>query len=83
MWTTGALDGLVRPDGCVRARSWFPVQPRPDALRYGIASLGVDLVGAGGGIFSPYLTYSRSHGRGIDFPKFFGTEVGFGIALLP
>jgi hypothetical protein len=43
----------------------------------------VDLVGTGGSILSPYLMYSSSHGRGIDFPKFFGTELGFGIMLLP
>jgi hypothetical protein len=52
-------------------------------LRYAIVHLGVDLVGAGGGIFSPYVEYSSSHGRGIDFPKFAGSEIGFGIVLMP
>ncbi len=52
-------------------------------LRYEIVHLGVDLVSPGGGIWSPYLAYSRSHGRGIDFPRFFGSEIGFGITLLP
>ena len=52
-------------------------------LRYEIVHLGVDLVSAGGGIWSPYLSYSSSHGRGIDFPRFYGSEIGFGIALLP
>lgn len=52
-------------------------------LLYEIVHLGVDLVGRSGGICSPYLSYSRSHGRGIDFPQFFGSEIGFGITLLP
>jgi hypothetical protein len=52
-------------------------------LRYAIVHLGVDLVSPGGGIWSPYLSYSNSHGRGIDFPRFFGREIGFGIALMP
>jgi hypothetical protein len=52
-------------------------------LRYAIVSLGVDLVSARGAIMSPYVTYSNSHGRGIDFPKFFGSELGFGFVLLP
>jgi hypothetical protein len=52
-------------------------------LRYEIVHLGVDLVSSGGGIWSPYLSYSSSHGRGIDFPRFFGSEIGFGIALMP
>lgn len=52
-------------------------------LRYGVVNLGVDLAGAGGAIMSPYVTYSRSHGRGIDFPRFFGSELGFGFVLMP
>jgi hypothetical protein len=52
-------------------------------LLYEIVHLGVDLVSAGGGICSPYLSYSRSHGRGIDFPRFYGSEIGFGITLMP
>ena len=52
-------------------------------LRYTIINLGVDLRNAGGAIMSPYLTYSASHGRGIDFPRYFGPEFGFGFILLP
>ena len=52
-------------------------------LRYTVVNLGVDLVSASGAVMSPYVTYSRSHGRGIDFPKFFGSELGFGFILLP
>lgn len=52
-------------------------------LRYTIVNLGLDMVSAGGAIVSPYVTYSRSHGRGIDFPRFFGSELGFGFTLLP
>jgi hypothetical protein len=53
------------------------------ALRYTIVNLGVDLVSAGGAIMSPYVTYLNSHGRGIEFPKFFGSELGFGFICLP
>jgi hypothetical protein len=52
-------------------------------LRYEIVHLGVDLVSRGGAVFSPFLTYSASHGRGIDFPRFYGPEVGFGLAIMP
>jgi len=52
-------------------------------LRYTVVNLGVDLVSAGGAVMSPYVTYSNSHGRGIDFPRFFGSELGFGFILLP
>lgn len=52
-------------------------------LRYAILNLGVDLVGKGGTMVSPFFTYSRSHGRGVDFPRFFGPEAGFGLAVLP
>lgn len=52
-------------------------------LRYTVAHLGVDLVGAGGAVVSPYMTYSSSHGRGVDFPRFFGSELGFGLTFLP
>jgi hypothetical protein len=52
-------------------------------LRYEIVHLGVDLVSAGGGICSPYVSYSSSNGRGIDFPRFFGSEIGFGLTLMP
>jgi hypothetical protein len=52
-------------------------------LRYEIVHLGVDLVSAGGGIWSTYVSYSSSHGRGIDFPRFSGSEIGFGITLMP
>jgi hypothetical protein len=52
-------------------------------LRYEIVHLGVDLVSAGGGICSPYVAYSSSNGRGIDFPRFAGSEIGFGITLMP
>lgn len=52
-------------------------------LRYTIVNLGVDLVSAGGSIMSPYVTYSSSHGRGVDFPKFFANELGFGFILMP
>lgn len=54
-----------------------------EPLRYAIVSLGVDLVSRSGAIFSPFVTCSRSHGRGVDFPRFFGPELGFGFALLP
>jgi hypothetical protein len=54
-----------------------------EPLRYEIVSLGVDLASAGGALFSPFVTYSCSHGRGVDFPRFYGPEVGFGIAILP
>lgn len=52
-------------------------------LRYAIVNLGVDLVSRSGSIVSLFASYSRSHGRGVDFPRFFGPEGGFGIALLP
>lgn len=51
-------------------------------LRYSILNLGVDFVGASGTIMSPYVAYSNSHGRGIDFPKFHGSEIGFGLMWL-
>ncbi|MFT3771054.1 MAG: hypothetical protein QM820_37035 [Minicystis sp.] len=54
-----------------------------EPLRYAIVNLGVDLVSRNGAIVSPFFTYSRSHGRGVDFPRFFGPEAGFGLALLP
>jgi hypothetical protein len=54
-----------------------------EPLRYAIVNLGVDLVSRSGAIFSPSLTYSRSYGRGVDFPRFFGPEVGVGFTLLP
>ena len=53
------------------------------ALRYQIVNLGVDLVSRSGSIVSLFATYSRSHGRGVDFPRFFGPEAGVGMALLP
>lgn len=52
-------------------------------LRYETVHLGVDLVSRGGAVCSPFLSYSASHGRGVDFPRFYGPEVGFGIAILP
>ena len=73
---------LVDNDFVARAQGFgFGLDRTP--LRYQIVNLGVDLVSAGGGIVSPYLSCSRSHGRGVDFPRFFGTELGVGITLLP
>lgn len=73
---------LLANDFVARAHGFrFGLDRTP--LRYAIVHLGVDLVSASGGIWSPYLSYSSSNGRGIDFPKFFGNEIGFGIALMP
>jgi hypothetical protein len=54
-----------------------------EPLRYAIVNLGVDLVSRTGAILSPFVTCSRSHGRGVDFPRFFGPEVGVGLTILP
>jgi hypothetical protein len=51
-------------------------------LRYAIVNVGVDLVGSSGTIMSPYVAYSHSHGRGIDFPRFYGSEIGGGLMWL-
>ncbi|MEP7123291.1 MAG: hypothetical protein ABJE95_20350 [Byssovorax sp.] len=73
---------LIKNDFVARERGFQSALDRTP-LRYAIVNVGVDLVGSGGGIFSPYLSYSRSNGRGVDFPRFFGSEVGFGITLMP
>ena len=73
---------LVRNDFSARAEG-FDFGAEREPLRYAIVHLGVDLVGRSGTIVSPYFTYSRSHGRGVDFPRFFGPEAGFGLTLLP
>jgi hypothetical protein len=90
--TVRATDG-VRPfasgyyeivtDGFVAKDHGFAFGLDRAPLLYEIVSLGVDLVSANGAVFSPFVTYSRSNGRGVDFPRFFGPEVGFGIAILP
>lgn len=51
-------------------------------LRYALVNVGVDLVGTSGTIMSPFVAYSNSHGRGIDFPRFYGCEFGFGVSWL-
>ena len=61
----------------------FALGAEREPLRYAIVNLGVDLVSRGGAIFSPFVTYSRSNGRGVDFPRFYGPEVGVGLAILP
>jgi hypothetical protein len=73
---------LLASDFVARDRGFrFGLDRTP--LRYEIVHLGVDLVSAGGGICSPYFSYSSSNGRGIDFPRFFSNEIGFGITFLP
>lgn len=73
---------LVSNDFDARAKG-FSYGAHGEPLRYAILNVGVDLVGRSGTILSPFFTYSRSHGRGVDFPRFFGPEAGFGLALLP
>ena len=70
-------------DGFSARANGFARGPEREPLRYAIVNLGVDLVSRSGAVFSPAVTYSRSHGRGVDFPRFFGPEVGFGVTLLP
>lgn len=53
-----------------------------EPLRYRTISAGVDLRSAGGAVVSPEIIYSSSHGRGIDFPKFYGPELGFRLGFL-
>lgn len=73
---------LVQNDFSARANGFaFGAERQP--LRYAIVNLGVDLVSKNGAIASVFFTYSRSHGRGVDFPRFFGPEAGVGLALLP
>jgi hypothetical protein len=70
-------------NGFSARESGFAVGAEREPLRYAIVNLGVDLVTSGGAIFSPFVTYSRSNGRGVDFPRFFGPEAGVGLAILP
>jgi hypothetical protein len=51
--------------------------------RFVILDLGLDLVSQNGAIFGPYLRYSNSFGRGVDFPRDYGDQFGFGVVLLP
>jgi hypothetical protein len=73
---------LVKNDFAAR-ESGFAFGADRAPLRYAILNVGVDLVSKSGSIASVFFTYSRSHGRGVDFPRFFGPEAGFGLAILP
>lgn len=54
-----------------------------EPLRYAIVDLGIDFVSSNGAMASPYLRYSNSYGRGIDFPRDYHGELGIGVVLLP
>jgi hypothetical protein len=56
--------------------------PEPRAAALPDISAGLDLRAAGGAIVSPEIVYSSSHGRGIDFPRFYGPELGFRLGFL-
>ncbi len=53
-----------------------------EPLRYRTLSAGLDIRSAGGAVAIPELVFSSSHGRGVDFPKFYGSELGFRIGFL-
>ncbi|APR76414.1 Hypothetical protein A7982_01761 [Minicystis rosea] len=90
---TAHVTGGVRPfvsayfellkNGFSASERGFSFGAEREPLRYAILNLGVDLVSKNGAIVSPFFSYSRSHGRGVDFPRYFGPEAGFGLAILP
>jgi hypothetical protein len=64
------------------AREGFVGDLDGDPLRYKTISAGVELRAARGSIVTPEIIYSNSHGRGIDFPRFYGAEFGFRLSFL-
>lgn len=61
----------------------FNVGPNGAPFRYAILDIGADLVSTNGAMVSPYVRYSNSYGRGVDFPRDYGSELGFGFVILP
>jgi hypothetical protein len=53
-----------------------------EPLLYRTISAGVELRSSRGSIVTPEIVYSNSHGRGIDFPRFYGPEFGFRLSFL-
>lgn len=66
----------------VAAREGFRGGLDHEPLRYQTISTGVALRSARGSMVIPEIVYSNSHGRGIDFPRFYGTEFGFRLNFL-
>jgi hypothetical protein len=64
------------------AREGFRGGEGREPLRYRTISAGLDLRAAGGAVVSPEIVYSSSHGRGIDFARFYGPELGFRLGFL-
>ena len=69
-------------NGFVADQEGFVGGENHHALRYQTISTGVDLRAASGAVVSPEIVYSNSHGRGIDFPRFYGSEFGFRLNFL-
>lgn len=66
----------------VAAREGFRGGLDAEPLRYRTVSAGLDVRSASGATMSPELVFSSSHGRGVDFPRFYGPELGFRIGFL-
>jgi hypothetical protein len=66
----------------VAAREGFRGGLDREPLRYQTISAGLELRARGGSIVTPEVIYSNSHGRGIDFPRFYGPELGFRLGFL-
>lgn len=66
----------------VAAREGFRGGLDREPLRYRTIGAGLDVRSARGAIVTPEIIYSSSHGRGIDFPRFYGTEIGFRLSFL-
>jgi hypothetical protein len=64
-------------------REGFAFDLERDPFRFAILDVGLDLVSRNGAMVSPYLRYSNSFGRGVDFPRDYGGQFGFGFAALP
>ncbi len=66
----------------VAAREGFRGGLDREPLRYRTIGAGVDVRSSHGSIMTPEIIYSSSHGRGIDFARFYGTELGFRLSFL-